>query len=111
MGEKRNLQRSTNPNKEKKDKTITIENTPLGTVVVKNSAMNQVIKKLFNTANNGEFLYIGYLYGDIVDKLKNRGLVGIKKQKGNFSQQFLSEISWKNAFANVRKAKCSRNIK
>lgn len=101
---KRKLQKPADPNKPKKEKTTTINNIAyLGDLEVKNSALNQAIRKLFQAANNGDYKYVGYLYGSIVEKLDTRGLIGIKRGVGNFSQQFLAEISWKHAFLDSSK--------
>lgn len=101
MSGKRKLQKPLNPDKQKKATTIALENTPLGTIEIKNTAMNQVIKKLFEEANKGNFSREVYLYGKYISKLKDKGFAFPKIQKGNFSQQFLAEISWKDAFKNA----------
>ena len=100
---KRNLQKPSNSDKPKKAKTIEIEDTPYGKITLPNTSFNQVIKRLFSEAKKGNFLYTGYMLEDHVtrlNRLKEKGLKARRVKKGNFSQQFFSEVSWEKAFEN-----------
>ena len=98
---KRNLQKPNDPNKPKKEKNITIEGTPLGTITEKNSAFNQVKRDLFETAKKGNFSYEGNAYSSILERLRGKGFSIKEDYEEYFGRKAKSVISWEKAFPNL----------